>query len=722
MTSVRFRLAPGPPEPAGTGDGPARVGLRVAGLEPGPPREAVEDLDLAEAAGCAEDLTGVLGPGTTDQRRKAAGERLFALLTPGTVGALWGRVRAGARAEDTGADPVRLSLEIAVEDLRRLPWELLRDGGSWIFHDPRLLVSRRHAPAHLPVPGFPGAEGDGDGNGEAPADAGRRPAGPAELGPLRVLLVVCNPLDRTDLADQEHATIAAALGTSPGRAHLQVLEGPSHQRLFDEVRTWRPHVLHFVGHGMPAVEGAAAALPFNWATRENPEVDPKEQWSLESEDIAELLDEWRPRLVVLNACRTAADPVDKLGGLAHAFLEAEAEAVVSMQADIDSPAGVAFACALYREVVKGLAVDRAVHTARRELRNRFSEQGYWALPVLATQRDPEAALAIRFVPTERSITTLCENSLYRDLKLFVDRADERRVAWQALDPVGPQEGRPLLVISGQSRVGSRCTGKTWFTRSCLLSCFLHGHRITYVDLRSRPSGGAGGEPGSTHKDWLGLLRAVRDGCLDDSQPEPMRPEAFSAFNAELNALVAGAVPVTAGPGAAPAEPVADQGRPFDEQVGQADRRRAGIFRAFLDALHAADPDPDRVHVLALDHAEFLLPEMCRQAVYPELIEPVARRREAPLRLLLVTTKDWIDRGALPPEDGGWWQPVLTLGDFPDRDYLRLADEYCQRAGLNFAAEEVRGAFEGYTKMISRRGGVAVDLFRTIRQTLYGADT
>ncbi|MFF7993877.1 CHAT domain-containing protein [Kitasatospora xanthocidica] len=690
----------------------------MAGLEPGPPREAVEDLDLAEAAGCAEELTGVLGPGTPDQRRKAAGERLFALLTPGTVGTLWGRVRAGARAEGTGADPVRLSLEIAIEDLRRLPWELLRDGGTWIFHDPKLLVSRRHAPDRAPV-----EEGSAGAAGSGAAGTGEPEGG--ELGPLRVLLVVCNPLDRTDLADQERARVSAALGASPGRAHLQVLEGPPHHRLFDEVRTWRPHVLHFIGHGMPAVPGASAALPFNWATRQNAEIDPKTQWSLESEDIAELLDEWRPRLVVLNACRTAADPVDRLGGLAHAFLAAEAEAVVSMQADIDSPAGVAFAGALYREVARGLAVDRAVHTARRELRNTYSQEGYWALPVLATQRDPEAALAIRFVPTERSITTLCENSLYRDLKLFVDRADERRVAWRALDPVGPQEDRPLLVISGHSQVGSRCTGKTWFTRSCLLSCFLHGHRITYVDLDSRPPGEAGGEPGSTHKDWLGLLRAVRDGCLDESQPEPLRPEAFSAFNAELNALVAGVAPVTAGgagsavagPGEALAGPVEDQWQPFDEQVGQADRRRAGIFRAFLDALHAADPDPGRVHVLALDHAEFLLPEMCRQAVCPELIEPIARGREAPLRLLLVATQDWIDRGALPREDSGWWQPVLTLRDFPEQEYLRLADEYCQRAGLDFAETRVRQVFEGYRALVSGQGGVAVDLFREIRKTM-----
>ncbi|MFI9325086.1 CHAT domain-containing protein [Kitasatospora aureofaciens] len=419
----------------------------------------------------------------------------------------------------------------------------------------------------------------------------------------------------------------------------------------------------------------------------------------------------------MNACRTAADPVDRLGGLAHAFLDQKTEAVVSMQADIDSRASVVFAGALYRSVAKGLSVDRAVHAARRKLRNDYAQQGYWALPVLATHCDPESVLAIRSVPTEQSFARLCKQPPYSGLELFVDRADERRKVWRALDPADPADDRPLVVIDGYSKVQSRYTGKTWFTLCCLLSCFVHGHRITYVNLSSRLPGGDGGEPGNTNKDWLDLLRAVRAACVDDSQPEPLPAEAFSGFNAELNALVEGAVAVTAEAGdAAAAGPVVDQGKAFNEQVGQADKRRERIFRAFLEALHAASPD--RVHVLALDHAEVLLPVPCREIVYPQLIAPIARGQESPLRLLLVATREWMTtRVALPPEHHGQWEPLLTLGDFPPSEYLRLADEYCERAGLDFAKAAVRNAFEGYGEFVSEQGGVEVDFLRKVRKTL-----
>ncbi|MET9735104.1 CHAT domain-containing protein [Streptomyces sp. NPDC006458] len=630
--------------------------------ETGAAHEATENIDLAEAAGRIEELREVFKVGSGDQRRQDAGDFLFQLLTPGAVGPLWQQ----ARASGTESEPLRISIEIAVEELRSLPWELLRDRGTLLFHHPKLLFSRLHSTER----------------NEPDTVADQAPQ--VELGPMRVLVVVCNPDDRQNLADREIARVGAAL-KKPGRTHLQVLDGPSHEKLFDEVRTWRPHILHFIGHGMPAVPGAPSRLPFNWATEHTQPPD-SQQWSLTSDQVTELLDEWRPRLIVLNACRTTADPLDRLGGLAHAFLEAHVGAVVSMQADIDSPVSVVFAGELYQVLSQGGAVDQAVHATRRQLRLTYADEGWWALPVLVTRHRPESVLAIHPKPREEDITKLCEHSLYSGLELFVDRADERRVAWRALGVTEQPAERPLLVVSGHSIGGYPHTGKTWLTRSCLLSCFVRGYRITYVDLGTRLSANEAAEPGPEHKGWLDLLRTIRGACMDNSQPEPLPAEAFSPFNATLNAMVKGNAPVTT----AALEPVADRWEPFDEQVGQADQRRKRIFRAFLDALHAASPD--RVHVLALDHAELLLPASCRQIVYPELIAPIARNEESPLRLVLVATEEWIFR-ALPDESSRLWKPPLRLGDFSQREFMRLAEEYCERAGLDFS--EARQVFEGF---------------------------
>ncbi|MFJ5776074.1 CHAT domain-containing protein [Streptomyces sp. NPDC093094] len=658
------------------------MSLRAEETGTGAAQEATEDFDLAKALARIEDLRKVFGAGARDQRRRDAGDFLFQLLTPGAVGELWQQTRASG----TGSEPLRISIEIAVEDLRSLPWELLRDRETLLFHHPKLLFSRLHSPGR----NDPDSVGD-----QAPR---------AELGPLRVLVVVCNPDDWQTLADHEIARVGAALGTKPGRAHLQVLDGPSPEKLFDEVRTWRPHILHFIGHGMPAVPGAPARLPFNWGTGPTQPPDSLQQWFLTSDHVMELLDEWRPRLIVLNACRTTDDPVDRLGGLAHAFLEADVSAVVSMQADIDSPVSVVFAGELYQVLSQGGAVDQAVHAARRKLRLAHADKGWWALPVLVTRHRPESALAIHPKPREEDITKLCEHSLYSELDLFVDRTDERRTAWRALGVTEQPSARPLLVVSGHSKGGFKHTGKTWLTRSCLLSCFVRGYRITYVDLGNRFSADEAAEPGSQHKDWLDLLRAIRGACMDSSQPEPLPAEAFSRFNATLNAMVEGSAPVTAtAPG-----PVADRWEPFDEQVGQADQRREHIFRAFLDGLHAASPD--RVHVLALDHAELLLPAPCRQIVYPEFIAPIARNEESPLRLVLVATEEWIF-SALPEEGNRMWNPLLRLGDFNQREFMRLAEEYCERAGLDFS--RTRQIFEGFRS----RENVDVELFGDIRNIL-----
>ena len=161
-------------------------------------------------------------------------------------------------------------------------------------------------------------------------------------------------------------------------------------------------------------------------------------------------------------------------------------------------------------------LDEIVAHARRQLYREVGDTGEWALPVLAARTDPADVLRISFAPTTASISCVSDRHEYARLRGFVDQFTERRNAWWALDPQAEQADlRPVLVVGGRLVDGLR-PGKTWLTYWCLFTCFLRGHRVSYVDLAkalryreprrrdsaSQQQGLAGcrqGDPGGVHK-------------------------------------------------------------------------------------------------------------------------------------------------------------------------------------------------------------------------------
>ncbi|WP_203930527.1 CHAT domain-containing protein [Virgisporangium ochraceum] len=610
----------------------------------------------------------LFGAGTDTADRRAMGERLFMATFRGEVARRWSVERAAA----TPAHPVRVRLDVASPVLRALPWELVREGTQWLYRRDELIWSR--GPMRGP-----------------------EPAPPAEHGPLRVLVVVCSPDDPQFRADDEIAHIEAALAGINGLAHTEVLDGPSRYRLAETIDDLRPHVLHVIGHGMPRPGTGGAALHFNWMRPNRHPVDHPEPWELMAEHVDELSMKWKPRLVVLNACRTAGDPMEVIGGLAAAFLDSGVRAVVSMQADIDSPAAVIFSSALYRAIADSCRIDKAVALARRAIALQVADTDCWALPVLDLTHPPGCVLPRSFVADPHLVADVRARRGYADLRRFLDRSTERRTAWWTLDPPMEPEpvrepGRSLLVIGGSADPKTR-SGKTWLVYWSLLACFLRGNRVTYVDLSSPVAYGdptrravAGGV-----KDWTTALRMIRDACQDPRQPEPLPCKAFYGFNAVLNALLRGAAPPTADIG----EPVRDEGLGFDDDVSRPDGRKAEIFATFFDALAAVSPD--RLHVIALDNVHRIMEGAFDDVFYPLFLGPVAARRHRGLRVVVTGQNEWLDNH-LPSGDHHLCQRI-EVGGFAAGDYMRLARDYCRRNGLAFERLEI--------------------LFQKIQELLYG---
>ncbi|AEV82926.1 hypothetical protein ACWT_1907 [Actinoplanes sp. SE50] len=581
-------------------------------------------------------ITGVLDPahfdGALDRRipaetRGKLGRELFDAVIREDTARLWNEV-------DEDGTPLRLRLRIP-PPLRGLPWELLASGAD-------RLALRRGGTLWRGGPPRAGAEVD---------------------GPLRVLVVVCNPTDRQVLGDEELAGLTGAAAECPARAHIEIVDGPDRDRLAKEIDRLRPHVLHFIGHGMPRVPGRAAALAFNWVTAGRPQ---GAGWELASTEVGLMMsDDWTPRLVVVNACRTAADALDQVGGVAEAFLRAGAGAVVAMQADVESPAAATFAGLLYQGIFAGLGLDRAVAAARTELARTTGDTGEWAIPVLTCRTDPADVVRTGFRRPAEQIAGLTARPEYQMLRNFLDHAPGRRDAWWALDPLTATPPRSLLVVGGRSGNPHKPTGKTWFTRFSLLTYFLRGYRVTYVDL-GVPLARPDGEHALT-KTWLHVLQMMREACTDPGQAEPLPAAAFAGFDALFGTLAG--------------EPAGWSGERwrFDENRPRAAEQRDRILDGFRTALAAAAGD--RPHVIALDNAEQVLPESFDSAIYPSLLRPVAAAGGG-LRLMLVGKADWL-AARLPGRDQAYWGPVVTIGDFEAPQMMRLARDYCRRRGLPF---------------------------------------
>ncbi|MFH8926670.1 CHAT domain-containing protein [Streptomyces pristinaespiralis] len=601
--------------------------------------------------------------------RRDAGEVLCRALLGGGLAAQWDRLRGGA----TRQDPVRVVLDVEPSELRGLPWELMWQHGWWLWNRPELLIRR--------------------------GTARTVEAGPTELGPLRVLVVIGTPAhDEEFLAEQELAAMSGALESAPARVHLEVLDDPaSAAALSDAIDRLRPHILHFIAHGMPRPGIGGPELVFTPTSGE--------PWSLTADDVPALANH-QPRLVVLNACRSAADPADWVGGVARAFLDAGAGAVVSMQADIESDAAVVFSDTFYARLAESSPVDMCVAAARAALARMPVRTGVWALPVLLTCCEPDAVLPVAFRPAADVLRDILRSRPYAELRRFVGRSEERRQAWWAVDAPHASPAamdRSVLVISGHSQTGHHRTGKTWLAHWCLLTWFLRGHHIVSVDLAGR-SGPAGGRPGGgvRNKDWLTVLRMIRDQATSPDQLCPIPKDAFAKFNAELNQLVLGSART------APNEhrSEVDEGRGFNDEAARADERKAGIFSAFLDTLSAA-AGAQRL-VLALDHTECIMPDSLAGELYEGLIQPVAYGKPPAVRLVIVAREESVSP-ALRESDAHMIGRV-QVGDFRTSELIRLARAYSSRLGY-VPDEKVLNFLQSYQETAGEF--FAVDLFHTL---------
>ena len=362
------------------------------------------------------------------------GDELWRRLTPGTIAdALTGRL------SDT-----RFYLDLRSEALRGLPWELLRYRDVFVFTQHSCRFCLGHPRAHaVPFAGTP----------------------PALDHPLRLMVIIGNKVDDDNInADEELARIERRAHLKNCDLLLKVLLRPDPDVIEGALKTFQPHILHFVGHGNVDTNGDPVIEVWSQTANVN------ESWA--PQRIQAVFSQSPPRLVVLNACRTAA--FKNSVSLIDAFSKAGCIAVVAMMGDIRGDASVEFSQAFYEALCDGNTVDEAATRARMFVRDVASVsdshavpllRSNWLLPRVVIHGDAADALKV-FQSQSDTRQWVAED--------FVDRWDQRWNAWRTIT-----ETSRLTVFCGGKDSGKsellRAVAEIWARQDrCVINVGLSG--------------------------------------------------------------------------------------------------------------------------------------------------------------------------------------------------------------------------------------------------------
>ena len=299
-----------------------------------------------------------------------------------------------SRLPEGSSDEEEIASYEAASALLSLPWELLHDGRTYLFHRKNPVRVRRCLAKERP-----------------------EPANPTSL-PIRILLVSPRPEDnRAAYIDHRISArpLVEAIEGLGELVELSILTPPTFPALHGALRkaseAKKPfHVVHFDGHGIYDRNRGLGALCFEdpkdsqkleeraskliYASR------PKDKLGGEIKYLADLVRDFRIPLVFLEACQTATTEEIPTASVAATLLEQGVTSVVAMSHSILVETARRFVEAFYKELAEGKRVGTAMLAGQQALygdtwRGKVMGAGElhlqdWFVPVLyQEERDPQ---------------------------------------------------------------------------------------------------------------------------------------------------------------------------------------------------------------------------------------------------------------------------------------------------------------------------------------------
>lgn len=181
-----------------------------------------------------------------------------------------------------------------------------------------------------------------------------------------------------ELWGEGHFSEALHEWSEAGYLQIEIMDHAIISEIRQTLRRFKPQIIHFIGHGGFAVNRSEERGGFVL------EDEGRRCKLIDELGFGEMVDEETTRLVVLNACETAASSsIRALSGLAPRLVQAGMSAVVATRYPIKDGAAITFSREFYRALAAGFAVDAAVADARGGL---FLEWGAddrsWFTPVV----------------------------------------------------------------------------------------------------------------------------------------------------------------------------------------------------------------------------------------------------------------------------------------------------------------------------------------------------
>ncbi|MEU4689052.1 CHAT domain-containing protein [Actinoplanes sp. NPDC023714] len=210
--------------------------------------------------------------------------------------------------------------------------------------------------------------------------------------PLRVLQVLAEPDGVPPLpgARQELQLLRKSFADAAQQqtATLQSIPRATERGLRENLRRFRPHVLHYMGHAMVDRRTGKAALVLSDADGR--------RFDLTAEKLAVQLQDSGVVLAVLNGCMTGVNPgADEFAfGLCQSIVRQGVPAVVATVRNVEDTAALRFAQEFYQAFIDGHSLEECVTEARKGVYMQGGDWSAWATFAAETADLPSIRLRL----------------------------------------------------------------------------------------------------------------------------------------------------------------------------------------------------------------------------------------------------------------------------------------------------------------------------------------